>query len=60
MITMFCEKVGLGMKILYIGIIKPTVLCDYMNQAASYWFADPRHPNISGLEGAPALLRLCH
>ena len=33
----------------YTGILKPTVLYDPMNQAASYWSYEPYCPMFSGL-----------
>ena len=36
--TLFCERVGLGRK--------STVLCESMNQAASYWSSVPHHPIV--------------
>ena len=30
----------------YTGILKPTVRCDSMNQAASYWSSVPHHPTF--------------
>ena len=35
----------------YTGILKPTVLCDCMNYAASYLSSIPHHPIVSGIGG---------
>ena len=37
------EMVGMVKENSYTGILKPTVLCDSMNQAASYWSSIPYH-----------------
>ena len=52
--TIVCEKVGLERKS-YTGILKPTVLCDTVNQAAVIGTPFPTilifHTNFSGIGG---------
>ena len=55
--TMFSERVGLGKKIEHM-ILKPTVLCDSVNQATSYWSSVPHHPNLLRGPWPPARLPL--
>ena len=35
------------------GIVIPSVPCDFMNQAARYWSSVPYHPNFPGLGAWP-------
>ena len=63
MTTIVCERGGLGKKILT-SILKPTVLCGSMNQAANYRFSVPHHPNyfiprLGGMDTPLPLGLLC-
>ena len=57
---LFCVRVGLGGES-YISIMKPTVFCDSINQAASYWFSIPHNRNFSReLGGVPPWSPSCY